>query len=500
MRFAILGLLMIVAGPLLAQPSSRTELEKRKQALIQAINATKAELAATKQEGKATMSQLRALQSKLDARQRLIGEINGEMNRIEGNISASSAQVQRLQASLSALQTRYAQSIRYAYRYRRSQTMLAFLFSAKSFNQGLLRLRYMQKLQDMRLAQAAAIRRTQGEINQQIGVLATEKSAKNLLLSAEETQRRQLEAEAAQRAAVVRELKGRESELAAEVAKQQKATRQLDRAIADLIRREIELARRKAAEEAKKQAEIAERRRKEEEARKAAIARAATPPATTPASGTNNGGTYGTGTNRVGLNTGSGTRAAEPSRPGTTATAPRTTPAAPASSGAVASGVPAVAPRKPAARAPVNLNLTPEAAALSASFAANRGRLPWPVERGTVISSFGTHKHPVAERVMVENNGIDIQTAAGAAARAVFDGTVSNVFYIPGVGQNVLINHGEYFTVYTGLSGVSVGKGAAVRTKQVIGTVGTNDEGLPVLNFQVWKGQSKMNPAGWIAQ
>jgi septal ring factor EnvC (AmiA/AmiB activator) len=146
--------------------------------------------------------------------------------------------------------------------------------------------------------------------------------------------------------------------------------------------------------------------------------------------------------------------------------------------------------------------MTPEALALSNSFAANRGRLPWPVERGVITGFFGTHKHPVAN-VMVDNNGIDIQTSTGAVARAVFEGTVTSVFPVDGSGLNVLVAHGEFYTVYANLATVSVSKGQKVTTKQAIGTVGPNEEGLPTINFQIWKaagkGSTKLNPSQWIA-
>lgn len=492
-RILLLLALCISFAAAAQQGSSRADLERRRQALITSIRETQAQLAATKKDKKATLAQLNALQAKLNARQRLIGNINEEMRGIDGNIQNTTGEVTKLQGNLHDLQLRYAQSIRYAYRHRRSHNMLAFLFSSKDFNEGLRRLQYLKRFRNLRLAQADQIRVTQGQLQNKIGVLALEKNAKNMLLAAELQQKQVLQAEANETNQVVRELKGRESELAAEVAKAQKASRQLDRAISDIIRREIEIARKKAEEE-RKRAAAAERKRQEEE-RRLAAARAASTPATT-------GNTYGSGNNKVILATGSDRGAATnnaSARPSSgTASTSRTTSTSSGSAPEVASATPAR--RTAAPRAAVNLNLTPEAAALSSNFAANRGRLPWPVEKGYIISQFGTHKHPVAERVMVENSGIDIQTAAGATARAVFDGTISKIFYVPGLGQNVIVNHGEYFTIYANLAGVSVSSGQAVKTKQAIGSVGTNEEGVPVLNFQVWKGGSKMNPAGWIAQ
>lgn len=158
-------------------------------------------------------------------------------------------------------------------------------------------------------------------------------------------------------------------------------------------------------------------------------------------------------------------------------------------------------PAKPApAASSYNLSMTPEATALSNSFENNRGRLPWPVEKGFISEGFGKHQHPIAEKVMVENYGVDIRTSPNATARAVFDGTVTKVFYIDGLNWNVLINHGRYYTLYSKLTNVSVKKDQPVKTKQAIGTVGTDEQGETVINFQIWKDGNKLDPSGWIAR
>lgn len=147
--------------------------------------------------------------------------------------------------------------------------------------------------------------------------------------------------------------------------------------------------------------------------------------------------------------------------------------------------------------------LTPEAAALSASFESNKGKLPWPVERGVITSSFGTHNHPVLPGIKIENNGIDITTDKGATARAIFDGTVTSVFTIPGAGKNIIISHGAYRTVYTNLHEVFVTTGENVTTKQALGIIQSDDEdGKTVGHLEIWKisgsGTTKQNPSLWI--
>jgi len=143
--------------------------------------------------------------------------------------------------------------------------------------------------------------------------------------------------------------------------------------------------------------------------------------------------------------------------------------------------------------------LTPEAKALSNSFAGNKGALPWPVERGYISQGFGVHPHPDIAGITLVNNGVDISTGSGSSARVVFKGTVSAILDIPGQEKAVLINHGEYFTVYSRLSQVSVSRGQTVDARQVLGTVWTDDDGKTILQFQVWQGQNKLNPAGWLS-
>lgn len=150
-------------------------------------------------------------------------------------------------------------------------------------------------------------------------------------------------------------------------------------------------------------------------------------------------------------------------------------------------------------------SLTPEAAALSADFEKNRGKLPWPVERGVITQKFGDNPHPVLAGIMVPNNGVNIATNQNAQIRAVFDGTVSGVFSIPGAGKNVIINHGGYRSVYSNMKEVFVSKGQTISAKEAIGLVLTDEvDGKTEAHIEIWKvsekGTVKEDPAKWIAR
>lgn len=146
--------------------------------------------------------------------------------------------------------------------------------------------------------------------------------------------------------------------------------------------------------------------------------------------------------------------------------------------------------------------LTPEARELNAEFEKNKGRLPWPVARGTITGSFGKHPHPVLKGITVENNGIDISCEKGASVRAMFKGEVSSVIVIPGAGKAVIISHGAYRSVYSNLREVAVAKGQVVSTKEAIGTVMTDEDGSTA-HVEIWRitpeGELvKSDPGAWI--
>jgi len=145
------------------------------------------------------------------------------------------------------------------------------------------------------------------------------------------------------------------------------------------------------------------------------------------------------------------------------------------------------------------LGLSESELILSENFTSNKGKLPWPTEKGIVTSTYGEHPHPILSGIKVKNNGIDILTDNGAIARAVFDGKVTGVISIPGANKVAIIRHGEYLTVYSNLTEVYVKTGDIVKTKQNIGLVYTDtDESKTELHFEVWYGKTLSNPLTWL--
>ena len=148
--------------------------------------------------------------------------------------------------------------------------------------------------------------------------------------------------------------------------------------------------------------------------------------------------------------------------------------------------------------------LTKESARLSASFEGNKGKLPWPVDKGTITERFGKNPHPTLKNVSTNNRGIDISTPKNAQVRAVFDGEVTSVLNIPGAGKVVILKHGNYRTVYSNLKDVYITKGDKVSTKKVIGSLLSNEkQNISVAHFELHKvsgnSVSCLNPALWVS-
>jgi len=145
--------------------------------------------------------------------------------------------------------------------------------------------------------------------------------------------------------------------------------------------------------------------------------------------------------------------------------------------------------------------LTPEAKLIAANFQANKGRLPWPLEKGVVIQGFGRQQHPVVKTTTIQSNGVVLATEPSAEVRAVFEGEVMSVIVIKGSNPSVLIRHGNFITLYTNLAKLYVKKGEKVKAKQAIGEVFTNQQtGKTQLQFGIFNNVKALNPKDWVYQ
>jgi len=402
--------------------SQRKALEMQRKELVKKIQETKKVLQETQKKQNKTLADLQLLSRQIENREKVINTVADEILTIEKQIFEQQTVVNTLRDDMTRLKEDYGKSILGAYKQRNVYDKALFILSAKSFNQALKRVQYLNQLGDYRKHQAEMILHTQSQIIVILNNLIASKRDKQGLIVMKESEKKELEQDKKEESAVLVKLQEKEKELRRELAENEKAARKLNDAIGDLIRKEVELARRKEEEERKRQQNRSNNNPNASKPNESNKQKSA------------NGGMY----------------------------------------------------------------LTPEAQKLSDDFENNRNNLPWPVERGIIAEKFGMHAHPTLKGVMVNNNGVDIQTDPGTSVRSVFKGTVKSIFSIPGMGKIVLIAHGKYYTAYAKLGSVNVKEGQQVDTRQVIGTVMTNDEAETHVHFEIWKVQEKQNPELWL--
>jgi septal ring factor EnvC (AmiA/AmiB activator) len=145
---------------------------------------------------------------------------------------------------------------------------------------------------------------------------------------------------------------------------------------------------------------------------------------------------------------------------------------------------------------------TPEQKLIGENFSENKGRLPWPVEKGIITSQFGLQKHPVLKYVTENNIGIEITSLGNTAVRSIFKGEVAKVFSIKGANATIIIRHGKYLTVYQNVVDLKVKQGDKVETKQEIGSVfcDTDNGNKAILKFMIFEEKEKLDPESWITK
>ncbi|MGH2644203.1 MAG: murein hydrolase activator EnvC family protein [Chitinophagaceae bacterium] len=440
------------------QPATtRAELEQQREQLQKDIQRATQNLNLVQKNKRRTMVQLHILDNKMRLRHKLVSNINQEINFINGDINKANNDIASLQKDLDTLRAQYGRLVVYAYKNRSAYDFLNFILSANSFNDAIKRFEYLKQYRTYRQNQAASIIQTQLDLKEKINNLDAMKDKRSTVLVSEEGQMQKIENEKQEKNDMVKSLKGHEKELMANIREKRFQSNQLSLKIAAVIRREIEEAERRAAAEARQRAEAEARARALAEAKEAA-------PSSNPSR-----------------------EASTPSRPSSVSTSSSSRP----------SPQP-VAAEAPKAR-PVNvLESTPEALALSESFESNRGKLPWPVSKAIIISTFGIHQNPVMEKITEDNKGITLETEANAPVHAVFNGEVASVFPVSN-RWTVVIRHGQYFTVYSNLKDAVVQTGEQVRTMQTVGTVYTNPTtGESDLDFQIYKSQQPVDPQIWL--
>ena len=451
-------------------------------------------LRANEQDVKKRLQNLMALTNEIADKRRTIDTIRHDISRLDGNIQTLEMQLKMLEKELQERKNRYQKSMRYMHRNRSIQSQMMFIFSAKNFSQMYRRLRFVREYAAYQQAQGEAVLSMQQQVNDAFEELKNSKKEKNVLLSRGEQEKKSLENKQVEQEQVVSSLKKQQKTIQTIIDQQKKRDIELNAQIDRLIAEEIARAKARAEAEAKrKAAEAAAKKRAEELARKKAAAEAAA---------RENARRIAEAKARE-EKAKAEARAAAKKSAEEKARAERA--AREAEKARLAAERKAVAEAKAREREVAEAKKTAEAEytvssvdrQLTGNFESNRGRFPMPVVGSyRIVHRFGTNTvTDVKGHVTLDKKGIDIKGQPGAAVRCIFDGEVSAVFSYSGTTV-VIVRHGSYLSVYCDLASVNVSRGQRVSTNQTLGRLGSDG----MMQFQLRKGNSKLNPENWLSR
>tara|TARA_R110002096_G_scaffold434692_1_gene657437 strand:- start:61365 stop:62738 length:1374 start_codon:yes stop_codon:yes gene_type:complete len=441
----------LLAGAMaFGQSGKKDKLQRQKVRLQDEIELANKILSETKKNQELSLSNIQTVQQKLKLRQNLVRTLDKEMILLDKNIRKTNTEIDTLEKKIAKLKEDYARMIRQANKSKNKYSRLMFILSSSNFNQAIRRMEYLKQYSEFRRRQVEEINEKQLALNEKIEKLNSQKTRKAALKSQMEREEAKLIAEKEAQEKTIKELKNKESEIALELKSKQKEAKKIEKEIQRIIAAEIKRAKERAI-----------RRQIEDEAKLVGLVA---------------NKDFSSKTSNKQLKVLIENKKKE----------------------IRASG-------QKVAAAPKQYSLTPEAKQLAANFAANRGRLPWPVVRGLVIQKFGSHRHPIAKNVIVTYNGIDIATEKGVKARSIFQGEVLSAVRIPGGAFAVIVGHGSYFTVYQNLSEVYVKMGDKVKNGQDLGLIYTDPQNQTNVHVEIWKTGSNqepvpMDPLPWLSQ
>lgn len=499
-----------------------SDIEKQKKSAEKEIRETRNELNANEWRVNESLTALRKIDDDIAVSQRELETVSGQLEKINKEIEDLEKSISENETELNALRQEYLKAVKKMRVARKKNSSLAFIFASASFNEARRRMRYMKELSEWKERRSAEITGKVKLLQKQKGTLSRAQNNATVAVNRQKTTQQKLSQQKQQQTETVAELRANSETLKAKLAKRQAEVRQLSNQISAIIAEERakeareEAARKKAEEEKriaaeKKAAEekrIAAEKKAEEEKRIAAEKKAAEEKRIA--------AERKAAEEKIAQES---KKKAEEKQVTENKSKPEKNPA-PEKKPTVAekgSGEYAEA-RK---RQPRTANETekketvpavqkPEQTASSSttssgSFESMKGKLPRPVSGSwKVVSAFGVHPiSPELPDITEENLGIDVHVGAGATVTSVFDGEVIKIIdrtAIPGLRNVVLVKHGEYTTVYANLETLSVKSGQKVKQGQSLGSVGTDFDEPSVgrLHFEVWKNQSRQNPALWI--
>lgn len=392
MRYVILCsfILLVFSGPVSAQ--TKAELEQKRNATLNEITYVDNMLKSTTKKREENMNEVKIIGNKLVLRESVIRGMRDEIELVNNRISLNNQAIDMMESDLIELKKDYAKAVVNSYKYRRENPDLVYILSARDFNQGYKRLKYLQQITKFRRRESETIIELKEQIEKTKSKLQNDLSRISELKSREEQQKYLLQSEQEKKQQMVKSLSKKEKQLQKELEEKKKIAAKIESEISRII---------------------------EEEKKKA-----------------------------------------------------------------------------------LNSANTPEQKLIGENFAENKGRLPWPVEKGIITSQFGIQKHPVLKYVTENNIGIEITSLGKTSVRSIFKGEVARVFSIKGANMTVIIRHGKYLSVYENIVDLKVKPGDKVGTKQEIGNVycETDNDNKAILKFMIFEEKEKLDPEAWISK
>lgn len=383
--------LLIVLFPVVLYGQSRTEIEAQRKKTLEEIEYVDNLLSSTSKEKSESMNALKILGNKLSLRESVIKGMNDEIQLLEERIGLNRTAIDLMEDDLRLLRQEYTNAILNSYKSKKLNPEIVYVLSARDFNQGYKRIKYLQQVSKIRRNESEIISELIEEIEKSKNKLEEDLNRISDVQKKELQQRNLLQGEQTRKQRMVKNLTAREKQLQKELEEKKRIAQKLEKELARII-----------AEERKKTS---------------------------------------------------------------------------------------------------TTTLTPEQKLVGENFLDNKGKLPWPVERGVITNHFGKHQHPVLKYLTEDNIGIEITSSGKAEARSIFKGEVTAVSAISGSNMTVIVRHGNFLTVYSNLVNLKVKKGDKVETKAVLGEVfrDPGSDNTSTLKFMIFEGKY-LDPEQWIAK
>jgi len=480
-----------------AKKETSASAKKKQQSVTREITLTRQQIEANDVAVSTNLATLEALGHDVRLQEKKVASLHARQTSLESQIASCTYAIEQSRRRLQALRDQYVRSVKKMRVARKRSNPLAFIFSSKSFYQAMRRMRYLRKFADWRTRREQEIKDEITRLDRQTRELAANRSALQSTLAAQQEATKLLAAKEREQAATVSKLRANGEALRTHLARKQAEANALNARVAQLIaaeqaeaaaaeqRRREEQARREreAAERAERERLAAEQQRAREQARAAELAEQQERAAREQAERKKAGKDKKKQPKKQQPKKAKPDKSKDDSRRYADARRRRPRTDAPATT-------PAPAPKA-----------TAPAAKATSGFAAAKGSLPRPVSgKFSIVSHFGRHPLPDLPEVMYDNPGIDAVVAQGASAQAVYPGTVTGIYALPGYNTVVIISHGEYYTVYGNIGTPTVKKGDSVKAGQALGRLvaDATEGGRTTIHFEVWKNREKQNPEVWI--